>query len=100
MKYLEIENGKITGYSLPQFYGEAVEFVEEVKKVCKATSVGEGIIDTGKKKKKVSLTNYKYQDGTRFVVTYDKDEKIVEIEVQDLYMADFGTAYYNPEFYY
>jgi hypothetical protein len=100
MKYLEITNNEITGYGLPQSYGEAVEFVKEVEEVCKVSSVGEGIIDTGKAKKKVRLTNYKYQDGTRFAVSYDAKNEIVEIEVQDLYMADFGTAYYNPEFYY
>ena len=100
MKYLEITNNQITGYRLPKVCGEAVEFLEEVKEVCRVTSEGTGIIDTGKAKKKVFLTNYKHQDGTRFTVSYDESEDIVEIEVQDRYMADFGTAYYNPEFYY
>lgn len=63
MKYLEIENRTITGWSAPMYNWNAVEFADEIKQVC--TKIKEGV--------------YEYQDGTRFALTYDVDGDLISI---------------------
>ena len=95
MIYLDIENGKCEGWTIPMYYGSAVKFANEVKQVCTAGSTGTGIIDTPNGKIKTHFTNYKYKDGTRFILTYDEDGDLVEIEAKGIYDDDFDTLYYR-----
>ena len=94
MTYLEIENGKCEGWTIPMYYYSAVEFAKEVKQVCSEGASGTGIIDTPDGKIKIRLTNYRYQDGTRFILTYTEEGELVEIEAKDIYSNDFDTIYY------
>lgn len=95
MTYLEIENGRCEGWTIPMYYDSAVQFANEVKQVCIAGSTGTGIIDTPDGKVKTHFTYYKYKDGTRFILTYDKNGELIEIEAKDIYDDDFYVIYYN-----
>lgn len=95
MKYLEIENGRIEGWTYPMCYSDAVKFAEEVKKVCTAGSKGVGIVDTLSRNVATYFTNYKHEDGTRFVLTYNKDGQLIEIESKGIYDDDFCIVYSN-----
>jgi hypothetical protein len=100
MNYLDIENGKVQGWTIPMYPTSAEKFAEEVKKVCVAGSSGTGIADTSDGKIKLYHTNYMFKDGTRFILTYDEDDDLVEIEAKDTYVDDFETVYYNNYYRY
>lgn len=95
-RYLDIRNGKLAGYEIPQYYGEAVKFAEEVKRACEKGASGTGTLDKADGTKvRLYHTNYKLADGTRFVLTYNKVGDLIEIEAKDAYDDDFETVYYN-----
>lgn len=91
MAYLELENGKCEGWTIPMYYDSALKFAEEVKEHCKEDKT---IESAGKTK-----TSYRYQDGTRFILTFGRDEdgesELVTIEAKDIYDNDFQVIYSN-----
>ena len=94
MKYLDIKNGKCEGWTVPTYYFEAVAFAKEVKQICMFVRSGTGdtLTPEGKIKKVVS-TNYKFQDGTRFIIQETPDGELFRIETKDIYSGDWETVY-------
>ena len=85
MKYLNIENGKIKSWVTPKNYYDAMEFAEEVKKVCRNQSsrIGETLVC--KLLIIARLEMYKHQDGTRFYLVYNIHGDIVKIEARNTF---------------
>lgn len=92
MKYLEIENGRIEGWKAPMYY-EIVKFANEVKQVCikGLCTVGETMTPAGTVKAR--KTNYKYPDGTRFIIAENEEGEIVKIEAKDSYGGDWELLF-------
>lgn len=95
MSYLDIENDKLNGWFAPMYLCSAEQFAEEVKQACVAGSSGTGVLDTPDGKITLYHTNYKYKDGTKFVLTYNKDGELIEIEGKCSCDEEFETIFYN-----
>jgi hypothetical protein len=79
MKYLEIENGKLAGFTDPKCRFEAEEFVKEIEETCEnfITNSRDG----------VQTEIWRYSDGTTFRIIYKDDE--VSIKLKDLGSGDY-----------
>ena len=90
MAYIDFENGRCEGWSVPMYQCSAEQFVEEIKKNCEW--YGEGITIPSKSK----VYEYKYKDGTIFKViidSIDDDDTIMEILGKSSYDKEFDSIY-------
>ena len=86
MKYLDIKKGRIEGWYAPMYNCEAVEFANEIKQNCVEVQSRKGNGDT---------REYRYKDGTRFVLIYDADGDLSEIYAYNICGTnDTDTIYY------
>lgn len=89
MKWLEIENGKCTGWVMPSYQFQAKEFVEEIEEACECLIVNEKGNETAE-----LIEIYEYTDGTRFRLSYTKkDDDVPHIEGKDIYSDRYDYIY-------
>ena len=83
MKYLEIENGKLAGFTDPKCRCEAEEFIQEIEETC------ENFITNSKDGVQTEI--WCYSDGSTFRIIYKEDE--VSIELKDLGSGEYIRIY-------
>ena len=83
MKYLEIEIGKLAGFTDPKCRCEAEEFVKEIEETC------ENFITNSKNGVQTEI--WRCSDGTTFRIIYKEDE--VSIELKDLGSGEYIRIY-------
>ncbi len=100
--YIDIENNKCEGWTIPLYPCSAEQFEQEIIKYCKLveeTEVAADLIDEELCKGAIMHSRvYKYLDGTLFGVvkfTRDGESFIQLIKGKDTYSDDFDTIYYN-----
>ena len=83
MKYLEIENGRLAGFTDPKCRCEAEKFIQEIEETCEnfITNSRDG----------VQTEIWRYLDGTTFRIIYEEDE--MSIELKDLGSGDYIRIY-------